>query len=204
MIQLAQQLQLDNVNEKSIFEYFKLQKKYQSSEFDSKIKKNKDRKNEFNKREMEKLIFSLNGNNDLIVKLIESYSDHLEKLDYQLRSYEYLKTNFENFFNNRVSLTMDPKNYKIQLSKPFKDLSTGEKQILTILCYSALLKTSIYRALIIIDEPELSLHISWQNQLLSSLLSLPNNPKLIIATHSPYIAYDEFAEYMYAVGELND
>lgn len=72
LIQLAQQLQLDNVNENSIVEYFKLQKKYQDTEFDSKIKKSRDKKNEVTKREFEKLIFSLNGNNDLIVKLIES------------------------------------------------------------------------------------------------------------------------------------
>lgn len=37
------------------------------------------------------------------------------------------------------------------------------------------------------DEPELSLHISWQDKLLSTIRDLNPNCQLIIATHSPSI-----------------
>ena len=39
----------------------------------------------------------------------------------------------------------------------------------------------------IADEPELSLHISWQEKLLESLVSLDGKIQVIVATHSPDI-----------------
>ena len=64
-------------------------------------------------------------------------------------------------------------------------LSSGEKQIL-ILLTQALLEVDepvVYVA----DEPELSLHVTWQEKLLESLLSLGGQIQLIVATHSPDI-----------------
>lgn len=64
-------------------------------------------------------------------------------------------------------------------------LASGEKQIL-ILLTQALLKENepvVYVA----DEPELSLHVTWQEKLLDSLLSLAGQIQIIIATHSPDI-----------------
>ena len=64
-------------------------------------------------------------------------------------------------------------------------LSSGEKQIL-ILLTEALLRIdnpSVYIA----DEPELSLHISWQEKLLESLMTFGGQMQVIVATHSPDI-----------------
>lgn len=64
-------------------------------------------------------------------------------------------------------------------------LSSGEKQIV-ILLTQALLKQEqpvVYLA----DEPELSLHVTWQEKLLDSLLTLGGRTQIIIATHSPDI-----------------
>jgi ABC-type cobalamin/Fe3+-siderophores transport system ATPase subunit len=66
-----------------------------------------------------------------------------------------------------------------------KDLSSGEKQLI-ILFGEALLQegaASVYLA----DEPELSLHVAWQEQLVSSLRELNASAQLIFATHSPDI-----------------
>jgi ABC-type oligopeptide transport system ATPase subunit len=43
---------------------------------------------------------------------------------------------------------------------------------------------------IAIDEPEMSMHISWQNKLINALLQISSkaNPQYIFATHSPDIA----------------
>ena len=38
------------------------------------------------------------------------------------------------------------------------------------------------------DEPELSLHISWQRKILSSVLAINPNAQIVVATHSPEIA----------------
>lgn len=68
------------------------------------------------------------------------------------------------------------------------DLSSGEKQILIMLT-SALVKSdeaTIYLA----DEPELSLHVTWQARLIESLTKLSDRSQLIVATHSPDIVGD--------------
>ena len=62
-------------------------------------------------------------------------------------------------------------------------LSSGEKQILSFICYNILSTDST----IFIDEPELSLHIDWQSILLPTLLEQKNNNQFFIATHSPFI-----------------
>ena len=62
-------------------------------------------------------------------------------------------------------------------------LSSGEKQMLSFLCYNAFSdKTSIF-----IDEPELSLHIDWQRLFLPTLLDQSTGNQFFIATHSPFI-----------------
>jgi predicted ATP-binding protein involved in virulence len=64
-------------------------------------------------------------------------------------------------------------------------LSSGEKQLL-IQLLEVLLQEG--RAMIFFaDEPELSLHVSWQEKLLPGLRKLNSNSQIIVATHSPDI-----------------
>ena len=67
-----------------------------------------------------------------------------------------------------------------------KTLSSGEKQLFILLTEALLQKESNY--LFIADEPELSLHIKWQKQILSEMLSINPNAQIIVATHSPEVA----------------
>lgn len=66
-------------------------------------------------------------------------------------------------------------------------LSSGEQNEL-VLFYSLLFKTK-RDSLILIDEPEVSLHISWQNSFIHDLKEITklNNLDVLIATHSPDI-----------------
>ncbi|KOR90377.1 AAA family ATPase [Paenibacillus solani] len=70
---------------------------------------------------------------------------------------------------------------------PIEKLSSGEKNEL-ILFYKLIFKTSS-NSLILIDEPEISLHISWQNKFISDLHEIHklNELNILIATHSPDI-----------------
>jgi len=70
-------------------------------------------------------------------------------------------------------------------------LSSGEQHELVLL-YDLLFKVS-ENTLIMIDEPELSLHVDWQQQFLDDLLAIIENRKfdVLIATHSPYIVEDK-------------
>jgi predicted ATPase len=42
----------------------------------------------------------------------------------------------------------------------------------------------------IIDEPEISMHVDWQKDLIHSLRALNPDAQLILATHSPEIMAD--------------
>lgn len=68
-------------------------------------------------------------------------------------------------------------------------LSAGEKQMLSFLCYNAFASQSK----IFIDEPELSLHVDWQRQLVRTLVSQQQENQFFIATHSPFI-YSQYAD----------
>lgn len=77
-------------------------------------------------------------------------------------------------------------------------LSSGEYHLMFLLVASL---TARHRGTVIaIDEPELSMHISWQRQLVRALLECAANsqPQLLLATHSPDIA----AEFQDAMIEL--
>jgi predicted ATPase len=70
-------------------------------------------------------------------------------------------------------------------SLPLFNLSSGEKQLLIILG-EALLQDKV-PCIYIADEPELSLHVTWQEQLIPNLRLVNPNAQIIFATHSPDI-----------------
>lgn len=65
------------------------------------------------------------------------------------------------------------------------DLSSGEKQWFIILGEALLQKDAEWTY--IADEPELSLHVDWQEVLVENLRALNPNSQVIFATHSPDI-----------------
>lgn len=64
-------------------------------------------------------------------------------------------------------------------------LSSGEKQIFIML--GEVLLYEKYPFVFIADEPELSLHVGWQSELVKSIEKLNSNVQIIFATHSPDI-----------------
>jgi predicted ATP-binding protein involved in virulence len=75
---------------------------------------------------------------------------------------------------------------------PVNKLSSGEQNEL-VLFFELLFKAK-NNSLILIDEPEISLHISWQNCFIEDLkeISKLNNLEILIATHSPDIISDNW------------
>ena len=73
---------------------------------------------------------------------------------------------------------------------PVTALSSGEQHELVLL-YDLLFKVKP-NTLVLIDEPELSLHISWQKAFMEDLLEIIRiaHFDVLVATHSPYIAGD--------------
>ena len=66
-----------------------------------------------------------------------------------------------------------------------EQLSAGEKQLLIILFRVFFMEERPY--LILMDEPEISLHIEWQQKLIDAIRQINPNSQLILTTHSPSI-----------------
>lgn len=72
------------------------------------------------------------------------------------------------------------------------DLSSGEQQEVVLL-YELLFKTNP-NTLILIDEPEISLHVMWQKAFIQDLQSIAKMKQIsfLVATHSPQIINDNW------------
>jgi energy-coupling factor transporter ATP-binding protein EcfA2 len=86
-----------------------------------------------------------------------------------------------------------------QGTPPLAALSSGERQLLVMFAHLALGKELASSQVLMIDEPELSLHIDWQSRFASALLDMNPSVQFILATHSPAIVMDR-AERMASVG----
>ncbi|WP_394124714.1 AAA family ATPase [Psychrobacter nivimaris] len=83
--------------------------------------------------------------------------------------------------------TLDKQGNILLKNKDIRNLSSGEQQILILFSYIAFNKNE--GRVFIIDEPELSLHIKWQEHFLEKLnIIRPEGTQLILATHSPILA----------------
>ncbi len=134
-----------------------------------------------------------------MVEYARKLEEDREKIFAPLRSYE----DTVNSFLNHKSIKVDESGQlKIRLSSSMELdwhlLSSGEKQIL-ILLTEALLRVD-EPVVYIADEPELSLHVTWQEKLLESLVTLGGQKQIIVATHSPDIVGD-FRDKVIDLGE---
>lgn len=79
-------------------------------------------------------------------------------------------------------------------------LSSGEKQIIVILL--TVLVQDNKPAILFMDEPEISLHIDWQRKLIQYIKELNPNVQIILATHSPGIILEGWADKVFEVSDL--
>ena len=82
---------------------------------------------------------------------------------------------------NELVFLMEKGSVKIRMSQ----LSSGEKQLLLLLLTVFLQDEN--PCVLLLDEPEISLHITWQDRLVEVLRKLNPNCQLIVTTHSPNI-----------------
>lgn len=84
-------------------------------------------------------------------------------------------------FDKDNSIVFYHRDKKIKLYQ----LSAGEKQILIILLKVLLQENQ--PCILLMDEPEISLHVTWQAQLIDIIRKLNPNCQLVIITHAPAI-----------------
>lgn len=78
-------------------------------------------------------------------------------------------------------------------------LSSGEKQLLVILL--TVLVQDKGHGVLFMDEPEISLHVEWQQRLIALIRALNPNVQIVLTTHSPAMVMDGWLD---AVTEVSD
>lgn len=142
-------------------------------------------------------------------KALKIYFDDFEKKYKMFEDFINKLDLFTEIINSRfkfkkISITQD-NGFEIidesQRKIKLEILSSGEKQEL-ILFYNLLFE-SAQNDLLLIDEPEISLHIAWQLKFMEDLEKVIklNNTKVIIATHSPQIINNRW-DLQIDLGEL--
>ncbi|WP_153894882.1 AAA family ATPase, partial [Acinetobacter baumannii] len=129
-------------------------------------------------------------------------------------SMKFFLHNYEFHFSKNVQFTddrlnderRDPTNFEkflgIDLRQKFQDLnvlSSGEKQILTLISYNSFFDNTIF----FIDEPEISLHADWQRILFRILMKQNPTNQFIISTHSPFI-YSKYPDKELCIDPKSD
>ena len=79
-------------------------------------------------------------------------------------------------------------------------LSSGEKQILDILLTVLIEDNKPY--VLFMDEPEISLHIDWQQRLIDLILELNPNVQIILTTHSPAVIMNGWTDKVTEVSDI--
>jgi predicted ATPase len=136
---------------------------------------------QFNK--INELVVEFNSFEDRIRRLYHSLGEFLETLNHLLAD-----SSKELFFDSNAQLKfkiLDGTGKIVESDRDLNTLSSGEVQLLVLLTY---IRYNSKNGIVILDEPELSLHPKWQAEFLSSVERImPHDVQLILATHSPEI-----------------
>ena len=150
---------------------------------------------------------------DLMKELTDHISTSSSITKVELDKINERKNVFIRLVNDAFAETgkkLNPDSAKLKFEKDgkiieAKDLSSGEKQLLVILLTVLLERGQEY--ILMLDEPEISMHISWQYELLNWILELNPNVQTILTTHSPMIFSDGWGDkaiYMDKITTIKD
>lgn len=155
---------------------------------------------------------------------IGKHDTHMQILLYYFRNLLLLQTDLENKEKSIIQfcdmcnkylassdklIKYNISTFKVQILKQRKDkvdiidmsdLSSGEKQIVSLFSHLFLAEGKDY--FVIIDEPELSLSVPWQKTFLDDIRKSSLCKGIIAATHSPFIYDNDLFSYTHSLGEF--
>lgn len=130
------------------------------------------------------------------LKLIENQLEHFFYVCNQYLSgkeFVYKPKSFE------YAITVQSRNGTLK-EMNIEQLSSGEKQIVALLSYIYLFVKQ--PCTIIIDEPELSLSVPWQETILEDIVKSQRCNQLIVATQSPFVYDNSLSCYAHSMEEF--
>lgn len=128
-----------------------------------------------------------------IAKITYNLQNNLEKEDHKLNSFR--KT--INYFFGEGEDAVTRKNLAWNAGKvifrnnldsediEIINLSSGEKQLFIFFAHLIFSLEESQPGILVVDEPELSLHLAWQREYVSKIMELQSNVQIIFATHAP-------------------
>jgi len=125
-----------------------------------------------------------------IVEIIDEHKSKVDKLFKPIN--DFLNTVNQFYIDSNKKMEVDTVG-QLFVSRPdgskctIEGLSSGERQLLVIFAHSFFNRHSHKKTVFIIDEPELSLHLGWQEKFAETIFSISPNSQYILATHSPEI-----------------
>lgn len=126
---------------------------------------------------------------EILGQLFMNMMNELELEKQMLSSINLLIDTFNRFLIQGKELIIKNEHIYVKVGRithSISELSSGERHILTFLCL--VLFEGGKRNILIIDEPEISLNIKWQRELLSLFSELIPQTQIIVASHSPSLA----------------
>lgn len=127
---------------------------------------------------------TLTNANDLLDEVAKEIEFSEQRREYIMAPFNAVRSLVERLFRH-YGISFGPRLSFGDAAKAVNSdaLSAGEKQMLSFICYNAFYSNAV----ILIDEPELSLHVDWQRQIFGILQDQQSSNQFIIATHSPFI-----------------
>ncbi|WP_044733946.1 AAA family ATPase [Shewanella algae] len=127
----------------------------------------------------------------VLSNLIDVYHEQKE-IDDSIKKFvgvanKYLVNKRFSYDENSVDIKVV--NKKTENTVELENLSSGEKQLISL--FSKLYLDKAQEYIVIFDEPELSLSIEWQETLLPDMIASGKCKFLVAATHSPFIFENE-------------
>lgn len=179
------------------------------STFDTPLPKDEDLSSTFSDMMDERPMSHLDKK---LFDIMESYSYYIGKLaniiEKKVLQDEDIDKHFleevyrqKNLFGNIINSMFQDSGKRMDLSNPkpefytakgkklsIYDLSSGEKQALYIFLKVLVQNKKDY--ILLMDEPEISLHVDWQQKLIDNILKLNPNCQIIVSTHSPSMLFE--------------
>ena len=147
---------------------------------------------------------SLAGRIEKLMQLIEDYQKKREWISRHTASF---LQSVNDFLHDKRMVFSPEAELKVELSNGKQvgghHLSSGEMQILTLFAFLHFQPRHADQSFVVlVDEPELSLHVAWQHRYVDSIRDANPNGQLIVATHSPEIAGSVAEESIIDMGEM--